>query len=417
VAFQTTAANQLVADKPFTAQRELDPEAVVQEVLSRNPTLTQMTAAWQAASARFPQVTSPDDPMFRFALAPGSFGSNSVEFGYSVEVSQKYPFPGKLELRGRNAAAEASAAGREVEDMRLQLIEAARNAFYDYYLVHRAQAVNDENLSLLKQARESAETHVTTGKPAAQQEVYQIDVEIGRQKERVVTLERTRKVALARLNTLMHLPPDAPLPPPPTRVVLAGAFPPVEALRAQGAQRPDVQALAERVAAEENALALAQREFYPDFEVGARYDTIMGNGPMRDLAGQVTVGINLPVRCSRRRAAVAEANARLAERRAELARLTDQVNYQVQEAYEQAAEREKLVHLYEDTILPAADKNVTAARNAYGPGQIPLVSYLEAQRNKVSLYDRYYQTLAEYHQRRAALERAVGAPLAGVGTP
>jgi outer membrane protein TolC len=143
----------------------------------------------------------------------------------------------------------------------------------------------------------------------------------------------------------------------------------------------------------------------------------MGNGPTRDLAGQVTVGINLPVRCSRRRAAVAEANARLAERRAELARLTDQVNYQVQEAYEQAVESEKLVHLYEDTILPAADKNVTAARNAYGPGQIPLVSYLEAQRNKVSLYDRYYQTLAEYHQRRAALERAVGTPLAGSDVP
>jgi outer membrane protein TolC len=395
----------------------LSVDVLIREVLARNPSLSQMVAAWEAASARFPQVTSLDDPMFRFAAAPGSIGSNSVEFGYSVEVSQKYPFPGKLELRGRNAAAEASAAGREVEDMRLQLIEAARNAFYDYYLVHRAQAVNDENLSLLKQARESAESHVGTGKPGAQQEVYQIDVEIGRQNERVVTLERMRKVALARLNTLMHLPPDAALPPPPTKVVLAGVFPPVEALRSQAAQRPDVQAVADRVAAEENALALAQREFYPDLEVGARYDTIMGNGPMRDLAGQVMVGINLPVRCSRRRAAVAEAGARLAERRAALARLSDQVNYQVQEAYEQAAESEKLVHLYEDTILPAADKNVTAARNAYGPGQIALVSYLEAQRTKVGLYDRYYQTLAEYHQRRAALERAVGAPLTGVVTP
>ena len=71
-------------------------------------------------------------------------------------------------------------------------------------------------------------------------------------------------------------------------------------------------------------------------------------------------------------------------------------------------ESEKLVHLYEDTILPDADKNVAAARNAYIAGQIPLLSYLEAQRSKVSLRDRYYQTMAEYHQRRATLERAGG---------
>jgi outer membrane protein TolC len=181
-------------------------------------------------------------------------------------------------------------------------------------------------------------------------------------------------------------------------------------LRAQAAHRPDVQALADRATAEESSLALAEREYYPDVEVGARYDTIMGNGPMRDLAGQLTVGINLPVRCERRQAAVAEARARIAERRAELARLSDQVNYQVQEAYEQVTESEKLVHLYEDTILPAADKNVTAARNAYTPGQIPLLTYLEAQRNKVGLYDQYYQALADYHRRRASLERAVGSP-------
>jgi outer membrane protein TolC len=409
-AFQATAADHPVSEVPFPPERELNPDTVVQEVLARNPTLAQMTAAWQAASARYPQVTSLDDPMFRFAMAPGSIGSNNVEFGYSVEISQKYPFPGKLEMRGRNAAAEASAAGHDVDDMRLQLIESARNAFYDYYLVHRAQAVNDENLTLLKKARKSAENRVSANK-APPQEVYQLDVEIGKQQERVVTLGRMRKVAIARLNTLMHLPPEAPLPPPPAQIGLAGALPPVEFLRSQAEQRPDVRALTDRVTAEESSLALAEREFYPDFEVGARYDTIMGNGPTRDLAGQLTVGINLPVRCSRRQGAVAEAHARIAERRAELAHLSDQVHYQVQEAYEQTAESEKLVRLYEKTILPDADKNVTAAENAYTAGQIPLLSYLEAQRNKVGLYDRYYQALAEYHQHRAALERAVGARL------
>jgi outer membrane protein TolC len=169
--------------------------------------------------------------------------------------------------------------------------------------------------------------------------------------------------------------------------------------------------VADRIKAEESALALAHKEYYPDLMVGAAYDTIMGNGPSRDLAPQLSVGINLPLRLDKRRAAVAEAQARIMQRRAEFARLTDQVNFQVEEAYAQVVEAEKVVRLYEDKLLKFAASNVEAARNAYIPGQIPLVSYLEAQRTLVSIRDRYYQSLADYFQRRATLERVVGEPL------
>src|SRR5262245_29140085 len=47
---------------PFKDTRELTVDAVVEQVLARNPSLAQMTAAWQAASARYQQVTSLDDP-------------------------------------------------------------------------------------------------------------------------------------------------------------------------------------------------------------------------------------------------------------------------------------------------------------------------------------------------------------------
>ena len=113
-------------DLPFAGMSELPVDGLVEQVLARNPSLSQMVAAWQAASARYPQVTSLDDPMFGTMLAPASFGSNNVEAGYRLEISQKYPFPGKLGLRGQGALAEASAAGHDVDDIRLQLIESAK---------------------------------------------------------------------------------------------------------------------------------------------------------------------------------------------------------------------------------------------------------------------------------------------------
>jgi outer membrane protein TolC len=390
---------------------ELSVEALIEQVLARNPTLAEMVAAWQAASARYPQVTSLDDPMFGTTLAPASIGSNQVDFGYRLEISQKYPWYGKLGLRGANAQAEASAAGHDVEDTRLQLVESARNAFFDYFLVDRALAVNEEALRLLKEFRENAETRYKTGQ-VAQQDVLQADVEIGRQRERQVTLERMREVAVARINTLMHLPTASPLPPPPKQLQLAEPAPDVQVLQAAAvSRRPDLQALADRIAAEEASLALARKEFYPDFEVSAAYDTIMGNGPTRDLAPQVALRMNLPVRKARRDGAVSEAEARIAQRRAGLDRQRDQVSLQVQEAYAQVRERERVVRLYTETILPAAEANVKAAQSAYVTGKIPFLSLIEAQRNVVGLRDRYYEALAEYYRRRAALERAIGGPL------
>ena len=81
------------------------------------------------------------------------------------------------------------------------------------------------------------------------------------------------------------------------------------------------------------------------------------------------------------------------------------MNFQVQEAYEQVLESEKTVRLYQDTVLPAAQNNLKAARPAYTTGQIPLLSYLESERNLVTLQDRYYQAIADYYRRRATLER------------
>jgi outer membrane protein TolC len=370
-----------------------------------------MVAAWEAASARYPQVTSLEDPMFNGSLAPPSFGSNSVEGGYMVGVSQKFPFPGKLGLKGQNALAEANAAGRDVEDMRLQLIEAARSGFYDYYQASRALEVSAESLRLWQQAKQDASSRYENGK-VDQQDVLQADVEFAREQERRLTLEESFRITVARLNTLMHFPPDSPLPPAPARLRGAEPVPDAASLRDLAlANRPDLQALADHLQAEQSALGLAHKEYYPDAEVWGSYDTLMGNGPNRDLAPQVGVRVNIPLRLARRDAAVREAQAKIAQRQAELARQTDQVSFQVQEAYEKVQRSDRAVQLYQDKLLPSAELNAKAARTAYVAGRIPAQSRLEAERSLVMLRDRYYEAVAESYRRRATLERVLGGPI------
>lgn len=394
--------------------KELTAEAVVAQVLARNPTLAQMAAAAEAAAARYPQVTSLDDPMFGVSVAPGVWGSNELNGGYRLEASQKLPFPGKRALRGASALAEARAAGNEVEDTRLQLAEAAAGAFFDLYAVERALEVNRESARLLGEFKQTAESQYKTGK-APQQDMLQADVELGKQRERQVALDRGREVAVARINTLMHLPPDSPLPPPPAAVPPPPAVPDTPALRAAAvARRPDLTALSDRIGAELAAVELARKEFGPDVELSAAYDTLWQERPLRAQAG---VKVNLPVRTGRRFAAIAEAQAKVAQRQAELARATDRVNFEVHEAAAQLRESGRVVRLYEADILPAAELNVKSARAAYTAGQVPFLTLLEAQRNAVELRDRYYEAVAAAGRRRATLERVIGGPLPPAAAP
>jgi outer membrane protein TolC len=391
----------------------LTADDVIRLVLERNPTLDQMRAMAAVAASRRQQVTSLDDPTLGFSTAPGSAWSPNANYAARVEVAQKFLYPGKRGLKGATASAEAAAAAEDVEDARLQLVEATRAALADYYLAVKGTGVAEENAKLLREFRQNAETLYKTGK-GQQQDVLQAEVEIARQDERLVTLRRARQVAVARLNTLMHLPPDGPLPLPAS----AGTptpLPDAAQLRALAIARPDVRAAAARVAAEEAALALAEREYKPDVELMAAYDGFWQDAPGRPLQWQVGARVNLPVRYARRGGAVDEARAKIAQRRAELARLTDQINFQVQEAFEQVREADEIVRLYEARVLPAAEANVKEAQVAYTNNKIPFLNLIEAQRNRVALKDRYYEVVAESARRRAALERAVGGSLPDPG--
>lgn len=388
---------------------ELSVDALVREVLGRNPTLAQMVAAWKAAQARYPQVTSLDDPMLGTTLAPAGIGTiQDKNRGYRLDLSQKLPWSGKLALKGENAKAQARAAGNDVDDVRLQLIESAKTAFYDYYLVYRALEVNAENLRLLREFRQNAASRYKTGL-VPQQDILQADVEIGRQEKRNFTLERVRQVAVGRINTLLNLPPESPLPPPPRKVAVEDGLPDATALRESAlARRPDLRALANRIAADEAALALAYKEYYPDFNVMAAYDTFWTEKQLRP---QIGVQMNVPLRLARRDAAVLEAKARIAERRAELARQVNQVNYEFNQAYASVNESRQTVRLYEKKVVPAAELNVKSAQSAYLTGKIPFLTLLQAERDVIGLRDEYYEFVADYYRRLATLERVAGGSL------
>jgi outer membrane protein TolC len=401
------------AGDPFSAAAELSLDALVAAVEERNPTLEGLTAAWQAAAQRCPQVIALDDPMLQTTFAPASIGSSSVDPAYAVQISQKFPWPGKREARGSVAQSEANAAYHDLEDSRLQITEAARLAFYDFYLAQRDTELNAENLRVMSASRETA-LRKYQANLVTQQDVLQADVELAELDRRRIEIDRMRRVAEARINVLLRRPLQASLPRPPHELSAAGPIPSPEVLeQAALERRPDLAALQARVEADRAAVELACKQQYPDVEIFGRYDTFWQPQSQADLRGQLGVNVNLPIYRGKLTAAANEAIFRLNQRRAEYEQRRLDVQYEVRSAFERTEEARLTAKLYAERLIPAAERNVAAARANYDVSKTTFLALAQSQRGLIELQEKQQQAIVDLHRRETELERVVAAPLFG----
>ena len=230
--------------------------------------------------------------------------------------------------------------------------------------------------------------------------------------QRKIELNQEREIAIARINTLLHRRPDHPLPPPPQALSQIADLPSAASLREAAVEhRPELQAMASRIQAEQTAVELACKEFYPDVEFMGRYDRFWTD---REQRAQVGMNVNLPLNRSRRHAAVQERQFRVQKMQSELDQATDNIRNEVQAAWLRVQGGVQTVSVFDKKILPTASENLTAARGGYTAGTVDFLRLIEAQRETIALREKHQMAIADLHRRWAELERAVGG---AVGMP
>lgn len=390
----------------FTKAKILDSAELVRTVLARNPTIERARQAWRAAVEKYPQAVSYDDPWATYTIAPATAVSSSVDLAQTLQVSQAIPYPGKLQLRGEIALAEAEARREDYRALRQHLGLMAMILYYDYYFFERALDINQEFIDLLVEDRDTIAIRMEAG-TAWTEDATQVDVDIVDLRQQRLSLEASRDVVVAQINSMLHRRGDLPLPPPPPDLTappplgVAGSALRAEALR----RRPELSASAKRTLSAESSVALAEREYYPDFRVSGTYNSFMSAAESQFVLG---VGLNLPVQRERRRAAVDEAKARLRRNEADTTRLQDEIGFDVEKAHRHAVEADAIVAMYRDQLLPAARDLVVANRDGLDTGRTNFVEVIRAERSLKTVELRYFAAIADAYRRRAEIDRAVG---------
>lgn len=407
-ALARTAESPPVASAlPALAGPSLAREVFVRAVLARSPSLHAVREAWRAALARYPQETSLPDPMLGVGIGPRSFGDASVRDAWRADLAQSLPFPGKLGLRGAMALAEGDAAASDFEAARQSLAAMASLLYDDFCLSHRRLAVEEQHVALLRELEASAIARLASGQ-ALLPDPVQAAAELAHRRHDRVRAETERRVVMQQMNLLLHRAPDAALPPPPAEFVpaplpsnLDRAALVQEALEA----RPELRVARARLGGAESAVALAEREYLPDFTVRAGYDAFWQERPLQPSVG---LELNLPIRRERRLAAVDEAEARRARAAHETRAAEAEIRSSVHQAVERVTEAQHVLHLQEQELVPAARTFVEAARAGFETGGSTFQTLVEAERGLRSAELEREAALVELSRRAAQLARALG---------
>jgi outer membrane protein TolC len=391
-----------ITDASLVVDGRLDRSAVVAAVLARNPDLDAARAAWRAAVAGYPSAVALEDPMARYALAPLGIGS-SLPLGQRIEVSQKLPWPGRRQRRGDSALADADAARADIEVLRLDLAEAATDAFDDDYIATRALEINQHHRELLGRIESSAIAQYTAGR-ASQQDPLEARTHIIELERERLMLEAQRRAAVATLNRLLHRRADAELAPPALRAATA-TTPPAQVSGEPSREHPGRVAAEARLRARRAEAEDARLAFYPSFEVMASYDSMWDAWQHRWMIG---VGVEIPLSRGKRDADVERARAEQARAAAELAALADRLDEARVRARSEVEESTHALELYEAQLLPTARQRVDAALAGFSTGQNPFSAVVMAEHQLRDVELAIERTRADLDRHLAALERAEG---------
>jgi outer membrane protein TolC len=380
---------------------------LIQEVLARNPELVAARKQWEAATNRITPARSLDDPILSVQLwnFPQNFNvtkSDNSIFG----LSQNLPFPGKRALKGDVASRSAEMSEQAVRAKERELAARLKQAYYDLFLAQKAVQIHHEQVDLSRQFVEIANSKFRAGK-GGQADVLKAQVELSLLFEHLPVLEQRRETAAAMLNTLLDRDTASPLgiAQEPSQLPLQKPIDDLHRLALN--DRPELKAAELDVQRNEQSRALAQRQYYPDFNVAfQRFQNFQTN----DGFGAY-VAMSIPFAFwtkPKYDAGVQEAAAAVEAARAEQHTLENLTRFQINDLLAKLRATDQVATLYRTTILPQAEQSLDAARVGYRAGKAGFLDLIDAQRAWRGFQLEYFTALVDRQHRLAELEQVVG---------
>lgn len=383
--------------------------------IQHNPDLAQMQARASAMAAIPSQVSSLPDPTISFNarnLPTNTFNTAQEDMTMiGPGISQSFPFPGKLGLRGDAASSEAEAALQNVTEAQAWLLSNVKQFWWQVYYLDHALHIVDNNQTLLRQFIQIARTKYEVGK-GLQQDILLAQLELSNLLDQQLILKNTRQRAVVQLNVLLGRIANHPVTlPKEVDEQLPTLASETELYQLAEVSRALLSSKRESINAAQARLSLAKKDYYPDVNLGAFYGFRRDrpSGIERSDLLTLNMSVQIPIFAARKQSkAVDQRNSEVMQHKYALEDEWNKVRAEISQNYSDFQRAKQQVTLFKTGIIPQARQTVSSMLAGY---QVSKVDFLNLMRSQIALLNhemQYWKAFVEANQSLAKLAAAVG---------
>jgi outer membrane protein TolC len=382
---------------------------LIEEALQNNPELGASQAGVQAAGHKIPQAGSLPDPMVMVGYQNEGYNTynygDSADAQFMVSVSQMFPFYGKRELKAEMAGRDAESMKNVYRTLRLKTISKVKELYNDLFLAYKTRDLLRDKGDLLRQVEEAALARYASGM-ASQQEVVMAQTEkymlLERDEMASQKIQATEGMLNAAVGREVRSPLGRPAEVSPTPHLLSLD----DLLRLAKDLSTELKAKALMVQGTEVKIKMAQKEYYPDFTLGA--NLFKRSGIYQDM-WNLTATFNIPLfyRDKQRQGVLeAEAAKRQAQKEMQAAEIMQASSLRENDSMIRSAGN--LMKLYQEGLLPKARQDIQLSLSGYVTGKVEAITVISRLKTLLDIELLYWSQLVEREKAIARLEPLTG---------
>ncbi len=394
------------------AQEPVTVDDLIAIARSMNPEAQAMALEADAAEARAEASGWLADPTFETEIElmrdTPSYAPGLDEVLVTYRVTQMLPWWGKRSLEREAAEATGRSARARQQATENEIAFKVKEAYAQYHLAHLAAEETKRLIELLRDTASQVQARYAQG-ISKQQEVTAVEAERAAMQADLARIEAERRRAKVRINGLLARAATAPLvEEPQPRPLPPSAALDVDALVERALiNNPTLREQSAQIEAADKTRALADREWFPDFEV-----TMGVMQRENDVEGyEAMIGFNIPLQAPKRRAMVREAGAMASAARVKAEQRRLEITTELHVAHAELEALAKRKRLLRDTTLPQARIAFSSAMQAYQLAREDFPMVLAAEQGLRRAIVETLNVQFEEQIRLAEIERLVGGEL------
>jgi len=389
--------------------KELILDDLIEEALRNSPELLVSETKVAASGYKIPQAKSLPDPMFMFGYQNEGFrrftlGDEPDAMGM-FSLSQMFLFPGKRALKGEMATKDMESLNAMHKATQLKIVATVKQLYYDLFLAHKSIYILKETTDFFSRIEDAATARYSSGMGSqqevvmAQTEKYMLLEKEAMQKQKIEAVTGMLTITIGR-KAHEPLGPPADLPQTPYIYSLE------ELILKAKAGSPEIKSREKMVEAADAKVKMAQKEYYPDFTIGANY--YPRTKGFMDMAS-LTATINIPIFYkTKQEPAVLEANANHLGAKRELVSTEYMLSSAIRENHSMVQTGTKLLSLYREGIAPKIRQDFQLALSGYATGKIEAITAISRLKALLDTELLYWGQYVEREKAIARLEALTG---------